>query len=133
MLAQALTLSVSIQRDPEAVYRFASEPMNFPKWVTSFVQSAENRAGKWFLITSLGEQQIVFVEKNALGVLDHYVILPNGTKVYAPMRVIANGSGSTVLFTLFRLPEMSDADFERDSGMIRRDLDTLKKVLESDS
>jgi hypothetical protein len=130
MLAKALTLSVSIQRDVETVYRFTSEPLNFPRWVRSFVKSVENRAGKWFLNTSLGEQQLAFVEKNAWGVLDHYVILANGAQVYAPMRVIANGSGSTVLFTLFRLPEMNDADFERDAGMVQRDLESLKLLLE---
>lgn len=130
-LRPAKPLSVAIARDPDTVYAFASEPLNFPKWVGSFVERAENRDGKWFLITSLGEQQIVFAEKNHLGVLDHHMILADGARIYAPMRVIANGTGSLVTFTLFQLEGMSDADFERDAGMVQRDLESLKAVLEA--
>src|SRR2546430_8233611 len=34
--------------------------------------------------------------------------------IYIPMRVIANGAGSEVLFTLFRLPDTTDETFARD-------------------
>lgn len=46
------------------------------------------------------------------------------------MRVLPNGSGSEVIFTLFRLPDMSNEQFAEDVGMVERDLKTLKDVLE---
>jgi hypothetical protein len=47
------------------------------------------------------------------------------------MRVLADGSGgSEVIFTLFRQPTMTDADFARDKGMVEADLAKLKQVLE---
>ena len=49
------------------------------------------------------------------------------------MRVVPNGAGSEVTFTLLRLPEMSDQKFAEDAGMVQRDLRTLKSVLEKDS
>jgi len=39
-----------------------------------------------------------------------------GVEVYVPIRVLPNGSGSTVLFTLFQLPGMSDEKYAEDAG-----------------
>lgn len=74
--------------------------------------------------------KIRFVERNDFGVLDHYVTVAPGLEVYVPMRVLPNGSGSEVLFTVFRLPEMSDERFAEDAALVERDLKTLKTVLE---
>ena len=53
--------------------------------------------------------------------------------VHNPLRAITDGtgSGSEVVFTLRRQPGMSDADFERDAGMVVADLTRLKELLES--
>jgi hypothetical protein len=63
--------------------------------------------------------------------LDHYVTPAPELEVYVPMRVLPNGSGSEVFFTLFRSTDMSDEKFAEDVGMVERDLKTLKNVLES--
>ena len=47
-------------------------------------------------------------------------------QIFGPMRVIPNGEGSELMFTLFRLPRMSDAEFVRDASLVERDLLTLK-------
>ena len=62
--------------------------------------------------------------------LDHYVRPARGDEIYVPVRVIANGSGTEVLFTLFRLPGMSDAQFAQDAALVERDLKTLKELME---
>jgi hypothetical protein len=46
------------------------------------------------------------------------------------MRLIANGSGCELLFTLFREPSMSDQQFVADVGWVKRDLNGLKDLLE---
>lgn len=74
--------------------------------------------------------KIRFAAKNDFGVADHYVNPAPGVEVYVPIRVLPNGSGSEVIFTIFRLPSMSDDKFAEDIGMIERDLMTLKNVLE---
>ena len=48
-----------------------------------------------------------------------------------PMRVVPNGAGSLVTFTLFRQDGMSDAEFERDAGMVESDQQALKRVVEA--
>jgi hypothetical protein len=47
------------------------------------------------------------------------------------MRVIADGAGSEVVFTLRRAPGVSDKEFERDTTFVQADLNALKKVLEA--
>jgi hypothetical protein len=61
---------------------------------------------------------------------DHYVSIGNAPEVYIPIRVIANGSGSEVLFTLFRYPDMTDEIYARDKAAVQKDLETLKQLLE---
>jgi hypothetical protein len=70
-----------------------------------------------------------FAPPNDFGVLDHDVDLPTGT-FHNPMRVIPNGSGSEVLFTLVQLPDVSDQQFQQDMDTIRADLNKLRTLLE---
>jgi hypothetical protein len=53
--------------------------------------------------------------RNEYGVLDHAVVTPTGETVYLPVRAIADSDGCEVVFTLRRLPGMTDADFDRDA------------------
>jgi hypothetical protein len=59
------------------------------------------------------------------------VIPEPSREIYIPMRVIANGTGSEVIFTLFRLPEMSEEKFAEDVEWATRDLNALKILLEA--
>jgi hypothetical protein len=124
------TLSISISAPPAAVYAFAVDPMNLPKWAAGLCRSVERIAGKWLLLTSAGPMSFEYVARNALGVLDHTVTLPSGVKVLNAMRVVANDAGSEVLFTLFQRPGISDATFAADAALIEKDLSTLKKAVE---
>jgi len=124
------TLSVSIERPPAEVYRFVSNPENLPKWATAFCRSVGKSEGEWIVETPDGPMRIRFVGQNELGVLDHYVSPAPGVEILNPMRVVSNGSGSEVLFTLFQLPDMSGERFAEDVRLVERDLQTLKSVLE---
>jgi len=57
--------------------------------------------------------------------------LPSGESFSNPMRVVANGQGSEVLFTLFRHPPMTEAEFDRDATVVLGDLEKLKAVIEA--
>ena len=77
-----------------------------------------------------GPVKVKFTDRNDFGVVDHYVRSNVGAEIYIPMRVIANGPGSSVIFTLFRLPSMSEAEFTADADWVRSDLNSLKELLE---
>ncbi len=127
----SLTVSVYIEAPPSEVYAFASAPKNLPAWVPSFFRAIEFVDGEWLAQTPLGQVAVMFVATNSYGVLDHTVTLASGLKVTNPMRVIANGSGSEVLFTLMQHKNMSEAEFREDVSLVRRDLETLQRIMES--
>jgi hypothetical protein len=126
---RAHTVSVGIAVATTTVYEFASNPANLPLWAPGFVKSIELRADRWVAETSLGEVTFRFAPPNDFGVLDHDVDLPSGT-FHNPMRVIPNGNGSEVLFTLVQLPDISDQQFQQDMDTVRADLNKLRTLLE---
>jgi hypothetical protein len=129
-LLQSRTLSISIGCRPDKVYTFVSNPENLPRWAAGLCKSVRKSGAGWVVETTQGPMNLRFVKNNDLGVLDHYVTPAPGAEVYVPMRVLPNGAGSEVLFTLFKLPGMSDEKFAEDAGLVARDLETLKGVLE---
>jgi hypothetical protein len=107
-------LSVSIDRSAAEAYEFLSMPENFPKWASGLE----------------GAVAVRFSERNAYGVLDHSVTLPNRATVYVPLRVVPNKHGCELVLTLFRQPGMSDEKFAADAEWVRRDLQNAKRILE---
>jgi hypothetical protein len=125
-------LSTCIDRTANDVYAYASNPVNLPAWAHGLGGNIERAGDHWVAQSSpMGRVVVTFAPRNELGVLDHDVTLPTGETVYNPVRVIADGAGSEVVFTLRRRPEMSDAEFERDAGMVAADLARLKELMES--
>jgi hypothetical protein len=123
------TVSVGIAVDPGVVYAWTSDPANFPVWAPGFAKSVENQGNYWVAQTTLGEAKLRFAAINEFGVLDHDVEVSSGT-FHNAMRVIPNGKGSEVLFTLIQLPGMSDEQFKIDMDTVRADLNKLRTVLE---
>jgi hypothetical protein len=101
-LLESKTISVSIARSPKDVYEFVSNLTNLSKWASGLGTSIENVNGEWVARTPQGPVKLRFVERNHFGVLDHYVSPKPGVEVYIPMRVVSNGVGSELIFTLFR-------------------------------
>jgi hypothetical protein len=128
---ESRTISISINRPADIVYAFMSAPENLAKWASGLGRSLTNRDGEWIAETPQGPVKVRFTERNSFGVLDHYVTAELGLEIYIPMRVISNATGSEVLFTLFRVPEMSDDKFTEDGEWVKRDLNVLKQLLEA--
>lgn len=125
------TVSVSIGRPPIIVYEFVSNPENLPKWANGLGKSVRKEGTAWIVDTPQGPMNVRFAEKNKFGILDHYVTTASGFEVYVPMRVLSNGAGSEVTFTLFRMPDVSDEKYAEDMSLVERDLMNLKALLEN--
>jgi len=128
---EAKHLSISIERAPQQVYAYAGNPENMPAWAAGLGHGIRRAGAHWQVDTPQGTLAMRFAPQNDYGVLDHTVILPDGAEVYVPLRVLANGAGSEVVFTLYRQPEMDDAAFARDAAMVAKDLAKLKALLEA--
>jgi hypothetical protein len=123
-------VSVSIHRPPEDVYAFISNGENVPRWAMGLGNKVHRVDNEWLAEGPLGKVKVRFTALNELGVADHDVIFETGVVVHNPIRVVPNGTGSTVIFTLMRLPGVSEQEFNEDAQAVEKDLTTLKAVLE---
>ena len=74
---------------------------------------------------------VAFTAPNDLGVADHDVTLPGGQTFHNPMRVLPDGEGSELVFTVRRAPGVTDEAFETDAATVAGDLETARGILES--
>jgi hypothetical protein len=129
-MSQSWHLSTYIERPAAEVYAYVVNPANLPNWATGLSGSIEQRDGRWFAESPMGDIEVRFVPENPYFVLDHEVRLSDGTTFNNPMRVIDHGTGCEVVFTLLRRSDQSDDDYEADATTIRTDLAALKELLE---
>lgn len=129
---EALMVTVSIDRDWRSVYAFAHLPENLPRWASGLAAGVERAGDEWIADGPGGKVRLRFAPPNDLGVLDHVVLTDAGERIDSPIRVVANGSGAEVTFTLFRRPGMTAEAFAADADWVRRDLATLKSLLEAE-
>ncbi len=101
---ESRALTVSIACDAASVYEFVSNPANLPQWATAFCKSIRKAGSDWLMETNASPMRVRFVPPNDFRVADHFVSPAPGVEIHVPMRVLANGSGSEVVFTLFRSP-----------------------------
>ena len=130
-LLEVANISVSISRNASVVYDFVVDGSNLPRWASGLGSAVRPDADAWIADGPIGRVAVRFAHRNDLGVLDHDVRLPSGAVVHNPMRVVPNGSGCTVTFTLMRLPGGSEEKFRDDAQWVERDLTRLKQLLEA--
>jgi len=124
-------LTVSIDRSAADVYRYVRDPAHLPQWAAGLAAGIRRERGEWVADSPMGPVLVRFVPVNEYGVLDHDVVLPDGSVTTNPLRVLADGDGSEVLFTLRRQPATTDEEWAADIDAISADLETLKRVLEA--
>jgi hypothetical protein len=129
-MSESQHISTYIERPAAEVYAYAADPANLPNWAAGLSGAIEQRDGRWFADSPMGEIEVEIVPENPYFVLDHEVRLGDGTSFYNPMRVIADGTGCEVVFTLRRRTDQSEDDYAADAMAIRTDLATLRRLLE---
>ena len=130
MSTESRHLAVSIDRPAAEVYRYARDPSHLPAWAAGLATGIRLDHGEWVADSPMGRVLVRFVPVNEYGVLDHDVVLPTGESVTNPLRVLPDGAGSEVVFTVRRRPGMTADEFAADVAAITADLAALKRVLE---
>jgi hypothetical protein len=130
MTSESWHISERIDRPADEVYAYAANPANMAHWAPGLGSSVEQIDGQWLVDTPAERVRLAFAPRNDLGVLDHYLTLNSGEVIHVPMRVIADGGSSEVVFTARRRPGMTDDEFKQDGEAVAADLARLKRVLE---
>src|SRR6478736_3901172 len=120
----------SIDRNWRDVYAFAAAPENMPLWASGLASGLERNGDDWIATGPLGTVKVSFVPNNEFGVIDHTVTIESGLRVYNALRIVPNGDGCEVMFTLLRIPGMTDEQFAADAAHIQKDLAALKSLME---
>ncbi len=116
-----------------AVYAYAQRMENLPRWAAGLVTHIAQEDGRWFTDTPGGRIHIAMAPLNPFGVLDHDVTTPDGFTTHNAMRVTPVGTGSLLSFVVLRMPEATDAEFDRDCARVTQDLETLGALVERQS
>jgi len=123
----------TIRRNWRAVYDFASRPENMQLWASGLAAGLTPDGDDWIADGGpIGNVRVRFAPPNEFGVIDHTVTLPDGLRVENALRVVPNGDGAEVMFTLLRQAGMDDAAFAADAAHIARDLDALARLMENE-
>ncbi len=124
-------IHVTIDRPWRDVYAFASRPENMPRWAAGLSSGLDRDGEDWIGDGGpIGKIRVRFAPANEFGVIDHTVTLETGDSFENALRVVPNGDGAEIMFTLLRQPGTDDKSFETDAVAIREDLSTLKTILE---
>ncbi|MDD7937926.1 SRPBCC family protein [Actinomycetospora lutea] len=136
MTTQTRLVSTVIARPWTDVYAYASDPRHLADWAAGLaraqVEPAPDRPGTWIADSPMGRVEVTVAPENDLGVLDYVVRLPDGTEVPNPLRVVPLDDGAEVVFHVRRREGMSEDDFAADAEAVARDLETLRRILETD-
>lgn len=126
----------TIDVPPDVVAQDLADPTTHPEWATEFFAGpVEPTSDGDFAATvpMMGGLVRLRVEAHpALGVVDLY-LAPEGAPFGPPLpiRVVPNGDGADVLFTLARFPGTSDEAWARGIDSMRRELSRLRRRLEA--
>lgn len=131
MSRESRHVSTVIGAEPQAVYAFASDPANLPRWAAGLSGSIAHVDGRWRAESPMGTVTVTFARANEWGVLDHDVELPSGEVTHNPLRVSAHPDGAEIVFSLRRADGVTDDEFERDAATVTADLARLKQLLET--
>lgn len=124
-------LSIVVHADAASTHRFAADPDHLPAWAAGLATAPVRREGDALLVDApMGAVRVRFCPANDLGVLDHWVELPDGSTVLNPVRVLPHPEGSEVLFTVRQLG-LTDARFDADCAAVEADLARLKGLVEA--
>ncbi|RWX78361.1 SRPBCC family protein [Neorhizobium lilium] len=129
----AQIIHVSIARTWEDVFAFTGKPENMPLWASGLASGLMRDGEDWLGDGGpIGRIRVRFSPPNPYGILDHTVTMEDDTVVVNSMRVVPNGDGAEIMFTLLQRPDQDNAAFETDAAHVLHDLTMLKSLMERD-
>ena len=93
------TRTISIAAPPRAVLDVVGDPRRFPDWAPAFARSVRPEGDDWLVNTGTGEARVRVVVAAEQGTVD--VLDAGRPSRGAFLRVLPNGEGSELVFTLF--------------------------------
>lgn len=124
------TRSRSIAADPQAVLDLIADPTNLPRWAPGFATSVrEGPEATWTVTTGERSATVRVAVSRASGTVD---LLPVGGRPGgAYLRVLANGGGSELVFTLVFPATVATPAVDAQMAIVAAELDTVRRLCEA--
>jgi hypothetical protein len=119
------TRSAAIPAPPERVHAYMADPNHVPDWAPGFASAIRPEGEHWIATTAGGEAEIVVVADRAAGTVDILSAADRSRGAFA--RVIPNGSGCEVLFTLLFAPDTPAEAIEGQMRVVDDELDAIRQ------
>ena len=129
---RADTKTISIEADPQKVFRFLADPANLPRWAVGFAKAVRRNGERWLVTTGAGEIPVRVRADADSGVVDFVMSPTPELEVTASSRVVARGGAAEYVFTQVQPPGMTDEAFARNAAAVAHELTVLKALLEVD-
>ncbi len=109
------TLTASLQRDPQAAFEWISDPANLPAWAAMVGSPG-------------GPLRVRFIREDRARVVDILVQVSEGVELTHAIRLVANGEGSEIVWTLVKPEGLSDSAFQDQLRWAANALNVLRKA-----
>jgi Polyketide cyclase / dehydrase and lipid transport. len=130
------TLRVTIDAPYGKVTSYLADPGSAHEWATEFFAGPLRKAGadEWVALVPMMGGEVRYRQDThwERGVIDVYLAPQNGEfGPPLPVRVVPNGGGADVLWTLTRFPGMPDEAWRAGLESMQRELENLRRMLEA--
>lgn len=122
------TRSISIAAAPTQVLEFVGDARNIPRWAPGFASAIRRDGARWILTGAGGEFAIALVANLEAGTVDVLRDVDPTSGAFA--RVIPNGCGSEMLFTLLFPPDATPSAVTAQMATVDAELETVRRLVE---
>ncbi len=124
----AKTLTASLPGNPQAAYAFISDPDNLSTWHSSFCRALRKENGSLIAESPRGAMPVRFIRNDHALVLDIHLEITEGIELTYAIRLLANGKGSELVWTLIKPEGISDTAFHEHIRWAGNALHALRKT-----
>jgi uncharacterized protein YndB with AHSA1/START domain len=128
---RAVTRSTTIDAPTGGVFSYLADAANLPSWAPAFATTVEPDGDAWVVGQGDARLGLRILADRERGTVDLRVTPPNGRESTVYMRVLPNGSGSELLFTLFFSDSRTDEELARQAAEVEAELARVRTACEA--
>jgi Polyketide cyclase / dehydrase and lipid transport len=131
MLLRGVTRGVGIEAPPAAVLAVVTDPTNLPRFAPGFARGVVREGEGWIIDSARGRLRLRTAVDADRGTVDLHLTAPDGSESTVFLRVLPNGSGAELTFTLLLPGSASDAAVAEQGGIVAEELELLRQLCEA--
>lgn len=130
IVAKSITKTLDLAANPEAVFDFLANPLNWPQFAVINLKSIKPGKENCFqIISKNGPGELKMCSCKEYGILDH-VWKDSQASWHVYMRAIPNYEGTTLLTTFFQPKQIDSTAFEKSMQEMDLEFAKLRTILE---